>query len=192
MQSLEHTLSYSFRDASLLSHALTHPSTAQVSHGQAFNNQRLEFLGDAVLGLCITEMLYAMYPGEAEGDDQLFLGAPSAREYVAGDRPKESPVAIVANDHGQVARRQRERVRHVTPLQPSSAGNSSGEPVQGAPVGGRGTERAEDRLERIVSGDDRRALFLQARVARGDTDERHVRSAVRARRGTPERAGSFP
>lgn len=68
MHPLEQKLGYQFRDPSLLTHALTHPSTAKTFAGGAYNNQRLEFLGDAVLGLCISELLYGMYPAEAEGD----------------------------------------------------------------------------------------------------------------------------
>jgi len=68
MHALETRLGYSFRDPALLTLALTHPSTAKSYQGVAYNNQRLEFLGDAVLGVCIAELLYAMYPTEAEGD----------------------------------------------------------------------------------------------------------------------------
>jgi ribonuclease-3 len=45
--------------------ALTHPSFANESH--APDNQRLEFLGDAVLGLCVSELLSANFPGADEG-----------------------------------------------------------------------------------------------------------------------------
>lgn len=65
---LEQRLGYVFRDPALLTLALTHPSTAKLHQGVAYNNQRLEFLGDAVLGLGIARMLYAMYPSESEGD----------------------------------------------------------------------------------------------------------------------------
>ncbi len=65
---LEQRLDYRFRDPALLTLALTHPSTAKLHQGVAYNNQRLEFLGDAVLGLGITRMLYGMYPLESEGD----------------------------------------------------------------------------------------------------------------------------
>ncbi|MCI5049973.1 MAG: ribonuclease III [Rickettsiales bacterium] len=57
-----------FRESSLVHQALTHPSCAQVdADGQALNNQRLEFLGDSVLGLVIAEMLYVTFPHEQEG-----------------------------------------------------------------------------------------------------------------------------
>jgi ribonuclease III len=48
-----------------LEEALTHPSFSNESGGP--NNQRLEFLGDAVLGLCVSELLAAQYPEADEG-----------------------------------------------------------------------------------------------------------------------------
>ena len=56
-------LKYKFNDESLLETALTQ-SGANATH----NNERLEFIGDRVLGLTVAEMLYKMYPNEAEGE----------------------------------------------------------------------------------------------------------------------------
>ncbi len=53
-------------DASLLEHALTHRSYAYENGGLP-NNERLEFLGDSVLGLVVTESLYSDHPDMAEG-----------------------------------------------------------------------------------------------------------------------------
>lgn len=53
---------YSFRDPGLLELALTHPSAGTP------DNQRLEFLGDAVLELLVSEKLYRAYPDKAEGE----------------------------------------------------------------------------------------------------------------------------
>lgn len=58
---LEKNLGYSFRDRSLLLRALTHPSRSRE------DNQRLEFLGDAVLEFVISDILYANYPDDQEG-----------------------------------------------------------------------------------------------------------------------------
>ena len=63
---LQSTLGYHFRNGELLKVALTHRSVARDAGD--VNNQRLEFLGDAVLGLMIAEMLYQLFPTEAEGD----------------------------------------------------------------------------------------------------------------------------
>lgn len=62
LQQLQATLGYQFRDARLLELALSHRSLPDAS------NQRLEFLGDSVLGLAVADMLYGMYPDEPEGD----------------------------------------------------------------------------------------------------------------------------
>ncbi len=63
---LEATLGYQFKNSNLLATALTHRSVARDSGD--INNQRLEFLGDAVLGLVVADMLYHLFPGESEGD----------------------------------------------------------------------------------------------------------------------------
>jgi len=57
-----------YRESVLVKQALTHPSCAQLKDGAPHNNQRLEFLGDAVLGMVIAEMLYDLYPQEQEGE----------------------------------------------------------------------------------------------------------------------------
>jgi ribonuclease-3 len=56
-------INYKFNDESLLETALTQ-SGANAAH----NNERLEFVGDRVLGLTVAELLYQMYPTEAEGE----------------------------------------------------------------------------------------------------------------------------
>lgn len=69
VQKLEQLLQYKFRDQSLPGMALTHPSYLhEVSEGQGGDYQRLEFLGDAVLGLLLAEMLYERYPDWDEGN----------------------------------------------------------------------------------------------------------------------------
>ena len=49
MESLEHKIGYTFQDRSLLQEALTHSSYANERHGRVRCNERMEFLGDAVL-----------------------------------------------------------------------------------------------------------------------------------------------
>lgn len=61
------SLGYRFRDENLLRLALTHPSVAHESGTATAHNQRLEFLGDAVLGLVLTQILYEKFPGFDEG-----------------------------------------------------------------------------------------------------------------------------
>jgi ribonuclease-3 len=64
---LQDRLGYQFGDVSLLKLALTHPSVAHESPGNVQHNQRLEFLGDAVLSLVLTQELYQRFPEMGEG-----------------------------------------------------------------------------------------------------------------------------
>jgi ribonuclease-3 len=64
---LQERLGYKFRESSLLRLALTHPSIAHEQEGTVQHNQRLEFLGDAVLGLVLTRELYERFPDFGEG-----------------------------------------------------------------------------------------------------------------------------
>jgi ribonuclease-3 len=65
---LEERIGYQFRNPQLLAEALTHPSVAHETQRKHFDNQRLEFLGDAVLQLAITEQLYGHFVDKPEGD----------------------------------------------------------------------------------------------------------------------------
>jgi ribonuclease-3 len=60
-------LGYSFRDPELLELALTHPSATGDEHESQRHNQRLEFLGDAVLQVVLTRELYEKFPEAGEG-----------------------------------------------------------------------------------------------------------------------------
>ena len=62
LSALEDKLGHRFADPALLRRALTHASAAA-----ALSNERLEFLGDRVLGLVVAETLHARYPDESEG-----------------------------------------------------------------------------------------------------------------------------
>lgn len=64
---LQARLGYAFRDESLLLLAVTHPSVAHELGAPIQHNQRLEFLGDAVLQLVLTRELYEKFPGFSEG-----------------------------------------------------------------------------------------------------------------------------
>ena len=65
---LEATLGHSFARADLLGLALTHISGVTGATARAASYQRLEFLGDRVLGLAVSAMLYAEFPQAAEGE----------------------------------------------------------------------------------------------------------------------------
>jgi len=64
---LQARLGYTFRDPDLLRLALTHPSVAHEQGAPLQTNQRLEFLGDAVLQLVLTQELYDKFPAFGEG-----------------------------------------------------------------------------------------------------------------------------
>jgi ribonuclease III len=67
MESLEQRTGYKFRNSLLLAEALTHPSLAYETQRPHFDNQRLEFLGDAVLQLILTAELFRIFPKFNEG-----------------------------------------------------------------------------------------------------------------------------
>ena len=66
--SLEERIGYRFKDATLLDSALSHISSLKGSRNRAGSYQRLEFLGDHVLGLVISDMLFRAFPKADEGE----------------------------------------------------------------------------------------------------------------------------
>ncbi|MFT5509616.1 MAG: ribonuclease-3 [Hyphomicrobiaceae bacterium] len=64
---LETALGHKFKDRKLLERALTHASVRSVS-SKRLDNERLEFLGDRVLGLAVAEMLHGALPDHQEGE----------------------------------------------------------------------------------------------------------------------------
>jgi len=68
METLESKLGYRFKDRSLLENALTHSSYANENHSPMGSNERLEFLGDSILGMVTADHLYKEHPDDPEGD----------------------------------------------------------------------------------------------------------------------------
>ena len=69
MQELEKKLNYTFRNPALLAEALSHSSYANEHRASHLNsNERLEFLGDSVLGFVTAEYLFTQHPDLPEGD----------------------------------------------------------------------------------------------------------------------------
>ena len=66
IERLEDSLGVAFRDRALLRQALVHPSFAN-EYPECSDNQRLEFLGDAVIGFIVSEHLYLVFPDSPEG-----------------------------------------------------------------------------------------------------------------------------
>lgn len=68
-EELEERIGYRFRDAALLREALTHKSFSNEQPGRAMaHNERLEYLGDAVLDLAVSDLLFRAYPALPEGE----------------------------------------------------------------------------------------------------------------------------
>lgn len=69
MKNLEAKLGYAFRDRALLENALTHSSYANENRAKGIqSNERLEFLGDSVLGMVVADYLFRTNPGLPEGE----------------------------------------------------------------------------------------------------------------------------
>ena len=69
LKDLETALGYRFRNITLLENALTHSSYANERwHNSLLSNERLEFLGDSVLGMLVAEFLFHSFPNRPEGE----------------------------------------------------------------------------------------------------------------------------
>ncbi len=75
-EDLQARIEYTFRDRGLLEHALTHKSrAAEDATGGVADNESLEFLGDAVLGLVVADVLFQQYPNYTEGQKSMVKAA---------------------------------------------------------------------------------------------------------------------
>ena len=69
IKDLENAIGYRFRNITLLQNALTHSSYANERwHNSLMSNERLEFLGDSILGMVVAEYLYRNFPDRPEGE----------------------------------------------------------------------------------------------------------------------------
>jgi len=69
IKDLEAAIGYRFKNISLLQNALTHSSYANERwHNSLLSNERLEFLGDSILGMTVAEYLYRNFPDRPEGE----------------------------------------------------------------------------------------------------------------------------
>ena len=95
LSSIEERLGIGFSDPLLLDVALTHRSYA-FEHGSPRHNERLEFLGDAVLGVLVTDMIFNWYPDLSEGE-MAKLRASTVNMAVLADAARE--LVIVSELH---------------------------------------------------------------------------------------------
>jgi ribonuclease-3 len=104
---LEARLGHKFRDRDLLKRALTHASA-----NAARSNERLEFLGDRVLGLVAAEKLHALYPDDTEGALALKFNALARREACAraAELAGMAPHLILANAEAGSGGRQKSAI----------------------------------------------------------------------------------
>lgn len=110
IRQLERVLGYTFKDKHLLAQSLTHPSYLLNSRDQLKNNQRLEFLGDSVIQLALTEKLYEKFPNFREGKLTATRSGYARGDYMAriarqlqlGDflllKPKDRQAGVAEND----------------------------------------------------------------------------------------------
>ena len=69
IKDLEEAIGYHFQNISLLQNALAHSSYANERwHNSLLSNERLEFLGDSILGMLVAEYLYRSFPDRPEGE----------------------------------------------------------------------------------------------------------------------------
>ena len=69
IKDLEEAIGYRFQNITLLQNALTHSSYANERwHNSLLSNERLEFLGDSILGMAVAEYLYKQFPDRPEGE----------------------------------------------------------------------------------------------------------------------------
>ena len=80
LDTLQAAIGYTFKDTGLLRHALVHSSATAV---RLKSNERMEFLGDRVLGLVLAEMLLEAYPDEEEGEISYRFTALAQRDALA-------------------------------------------------------------------------------------------------------------
>ncbi|HBE15426.1 MAG TPA: ribonuclease III, partial [Ruminococcaceae bacterium] len=68
MKDLQEAIGYTFKDPALLTEAMTHSSYAHEQHKNMKYNERLEFLGDAVLSIVVSDYIYKHCPNLPEGE----------------------------------------------------------------------------------------------------------------------------
>ena len=91
IKDLEAALGYKFQNITLLQNALTHSSYANERwHNSLLSNERLEFLGDSILGMVVAEYLYRTFPDRPEGE----------LTRMRADMVCETSLALIANRLG--------------------------------------------------------------------------------------------
>jgi len=160
---LEAMLGYTFRDRGLLEQALRHASWCNEHPADsAEDNERLEFLGDSVLGLVITEELYKLLPDQAELDEIPESLADLVEQRSGGDRADDGVRRLPAELLGQLEpqeqphlQRQQARHRNRRSLATDRAeeGRAEREPGRGEPKHEQDPEAAVPGLVQVCQAD---------------------------------------
>lgn len=99
---LEQRLGYTFRNRKLLEHALTHSSYANENRKDGLtSNERLEFLGDSVLGFVVASYLFETYPERPEGELTKLRAALVCEKSLAAAAAKLNLGAALLLGHGE-------------------------------------------------------------------------------------------
>ena len=102
-EALLHSTGHAFRDFRLMERELTHSR----ARGQALDNERLEFLGDRVLGLVIYELLFHAFPDASEGQLAVRLGGLVSASACASVAEEIGLPSLIRADAGVKARKSR-------------------------------------------------------------------------------------
>ena len=143
LQTLMRILGYSFRDEELLREALTHSSWSN-EHPEDPCNERLEFMGDAVLGFMVAGILYGRFP---QWDEGMLTAAKS--HLVGGDHLRDIAQKLGLTGFLRLGEGER---RGETPL-PASLGVNAFEAVVGAVFLDGGIEAARSVIELFMAAD---------------------------------------
>ncbi len=97
----KNVLGFTPRHAELYHIALTHRSSSSIDHGHRVNNERLEYLGDAMLGAIVAEYLYKKYPLKGEGFLTEMRSKIVSRKSLGGLARKLGLTELVEHQKGQ-------------------------------------------------------------------------------------------
>ncbi|ONI47909.1 ribonuclease III [Candidatus Epulonipiscioides saccharophilum] len=110
LQKFEQLIDYKYKNISLLDLALTHSSYANEHRDKGVkDNERLEFLGDAILDLIVSEYLFNKYPGSQEGDLSKFRASIVCEESLGKTGKKMNFGDYILLGHGEELGGGRER-----------------------------------------------------------------------------------
>jgi ribonuclease-3 len=108
LDALQARIGYRFRDPVLLERALTHASWMHDNPSAPGNNQRLEFLGDSVLQLILTEALFGLFPADREGElstRRAILGKGAFLSSLARENGVDTCMRLGANEESMGGRK---------------------------------------------------------------------------------------